>query len=102
MEFAKRLSYNPWHCIAEHRPLGNQSRARRRMYCELSKLRHEMNKVPHYEPTARRRFRNRRARLNTAPGSDASTGSLLGRRTILRVEFLRIEPGEFNRIVKPD
>src|SRR6266567_206984 len=51
MEFAKRLSYNPWHCIAEHRPLGNQSRARRRMYGELSKLRHTMNDVPHYEPT---------------------------------------------------
>src|SRR5437660_4556386 len=51
MEFAKRLSYNPWHCIAEHRPLGNQSRARRRMYAELSKLRHTMNDLPHYEPT---------------------------------------------------
>jgi len=51
MEFAKRLSYNPWHCIPEHRPLGNQSRARRRMYGELSKLRHTMNNVPHYEPT---------------------------------------------------
>src|SRR5204862_7224383 len=38
MEFAKRLSYNPWHSIAEHRPLGNQSRARRRMYYELSKF----------------------------------------------------------------
>ncbi|MDM0080327.1 hypothetical protein QTI17_06960 [Variovorax sp. J31P179] len=51
MEFAKRLSYNPWHTIAEHRPLGNQSRARRRMYWELAKLRHTMNAVPHYEPT---------------------------------------------------
>jgi hypothetical protein len=51
MEFAKRLSYNPWHCIREHRPLGNQGRARRRMYYELSKLRHTMNAVPHYEPT---------------------------------------------------
>jgi hypothetical protein len=51
MEFAKRLSYNPWHCVPEHRPLGNQSRARRRMYAELSKLRHTMNDVPHYEPT---------------------------------------------------
>lgn len=50
MEFAKKLSYNPWHTIAEHRPLGNQSRARRRMYRELSKLRHDMNAVPHYEP----------------------------------------------------
>jgi hypothetical protein len=51
LEFAKRLSYNPWHCIPEHRPLGNQSRARRRMYYELSRLRHTMNAVPHYEPT---------------------------------------------------
>ena len=50
LDFARRLSYNPWHCIEEHRPLGNQSRARRRMYHELSKLRHEMNAVPHYEP----------------------------------------------------
>jgi hypothetical protein len=51
MEFAKKLSYNPWHTIAEHRPLGNQSRARRRMYLVLSELRHTMNAVPHYEPT---------------------------------------------------
>lgn len=48
--FARRLSYNPWHCVPEHRPLGNQSRARQRMYWELSRLRHDMNKVPHYEP----------------------------------------------------
>lgn len=49
--FARRLSYNPWHSIPEHRPLGNQSRARRRMYLELSSLRHTMNDVPHYEST---------------------------------------------------
>ncbi|CAN5744256.1 catalase family protein [soil metagenome] len=51
MEFAKKLSYNPWHTIAEHRPLGNQSRARRRMYHHLSQMRQSMNAVPHYEPT---------------------------------------------------
>jgi hypothetical protein len=51
LDFARRLSYNPWHCIAEHRPLGNQSRARRRMYDTLSKLRHNMNGAPLYEPT---------------------------------------------------
>jgi hypothetical protein len=51
MEFAKRITYNPWHCIPEHRPLGNQSRARRRMYFELSRLRQRMNVVSHYEPT---------------------------------------------------
>jgi hypothetical protein len=51
MDFAKLLSYNPWHSIPEHRPLGNQSRARRRMYDTLSRLRHTMNNVPLYEPT---------------------------------------------------
>ncbi|MEO8442768.1 MAG: hypothetical protein ABI547_09790, partial [Betaproteobacteria bacterium] len=54
--FARRLSYNPWHCIAEHRPLGNQSRARRRLYYELSKFRHDMNQVPHYEPDGAETF----------------------------------------------
>ena len=54
--FARRLSYNPWHCIAEHRPLGNQSRARRRMYFELAKLRQDMNAERHYEPTGEEMF----------------------------------------------
>ncbi|HEX2478478.1 MAG TPA: hypothetical protein VHK45_04310 [Geminicoccaceae bacterium] len=48
---AKRLSINPWHCLLEHRPLGNQSRARQRMYLELSRLRQEINGTPHIEPT---------------------------------------------------
>jgi hypothetical protein len=54
--FAHRLSYNPWHCVPEHRPLGNQSRARRRMYYELSQLRHRVNDIPHYEPTGDETF----------------------------------------------
>jgi len=51
LAFARVLSYNPWHCVPEHRPLGNQSRARRRMYAELSRFRQKMNNVQHYEPT---------------------------------------------------
>jgi hypothetical protein len=51
LDFARQLTYNPWHCIAEHRPLGNQSRARRRMYQTLADLRQKMNATPHYEPT---------------------------------------------------
>jgi hypothetical protein len=51
LAFARVLSYNPWHCIPEHRPLGNQSRARKRMYSELSRLRQKVNSVQHYEPT---------------------------------------------------
>ena len=49
-EFARRLKMNPWHCIPEHRPLGNQSRARMRMYRELSRFRQEMNQTSHVEP----------------------------------------------------
>jgi len=56
LDFARLLSYNPWHSIAEHRPLGNQSRARLRMYDTLSKLRHSMNGVPLYEPTGEEVF----------------------------------------------
>ena len=50
-ELGRRLSINPWHCLPEHRPLGNQSRARLRMYQELSRLRQNMNQTPHLEPT---------------------------------------------------
>lgn len=50
-EFQRVLSFNPWHCVAEHRPLGNQSRARWHMYKELSTCRQTMNDVQHYEPT---------------------------------------------------
>jgi hypothetical protein len=49
--FAKRLKMNPWHCLPEHRPLGNQNRARLRMYYELSKFRQDMNETTHLEPT---------------------------------------------------
>ena len=42
--------------IPEHRPLGNQSRARKRMYYELSQLRQQMNDVEHYEPTGDETF----------------------------------------------
>ena len=51
LAFARTLSFNPWHTIAEHRPLGNQSRARRRMYQALSQLRQRVNAAPHVEPT---------------------------------------------------
>jgi len=51
LAFASNLSFNPWHCLPEHRPLGNQSRARRRMYWELSQFRQRMNNTPHVEPT---------------------------------------------------
>jgi predicted TIM-barrel fold metal-dependent hydrolase len=56
MAFARNLKFNPWHSLQEHRPLGNQSRARRRMYRELSDFRQQMNLAEHVEPTGEERF----------------------------------------------
>lgn len=54
--FGHNLSYTPWHCLPEHRPLGNQSRARKRMYFELRNLRQRMNNTPHIEPNGDETF----------------------------------------------
>jgi hypothetical protein len=51
LAFACNLSFNPWHSIAAHRPLGNQNRARKTIYLELSKLRQAMNGDQRIEPT---------------------------------------------------
>jgi hypothetical protein len=54
--FAGNLSFNAWHCVAEHRPLGNLNRARRHIYYTLSRLRQDMNGQPHIEPTGSELF----------------------------------------------
>jgi hypothetical protein len=56
LRFASRLTYTPWHCIPEHRPLGNQNRARRRMYWELSRLRFSKNQMTSVEPNGSETF----------------------------------------------
>ena len=56
LAFADVLRYNPWHCLAEHKPLGNSNRARRQMYWELARLRQAMNQVEHIEPTGEEQF----------------------------------------------
>ena len=66
LDFARVLTYNPWHSVPEHRPLGNQSRARKRMYYELSRLRQAKNDVEHYEPTGDEEFPARRRRTRSA------------------------------------
>lgn len=62
LEFAGSLSFNPWHALPAHRPLGNQNRARRAIYEALSRERQEMNGQARIEPTGAERF----------PGSDLS------------------------------
>jgi hypothetical protein len=51
LAFAEQLTYNPWHCLPEHRPLGSQNRARRTIYLELSGLRLCRNGLHRVEPT---------------------------------------------------
>jgi hypothetical protein len=69
LAFADVLRYNPWHSLAEHRPLGNSNRARRRMYAELAALRQQMNRVEHVEPTGDERF----------PDAEPSPGDVVSR-----------------------
>ncbi|MDQ2799187.1 MAG: catalase family protein [Armatimonadota bacterium] len=45
-EFAENLSYNPWHSLPAHQPLGCMNRVRRSVYEMISRLRHERNGVP--------------------------------------------------------
>ena len=56
LAFAKRLSINPWHSLAAHRPLGNQNRGRHKIYQALSQLRQQMNSTPHVEPDGSETF----------------------------------------------
>lgn len=45
------LSFNPWHGIAAHRPLGSIMRVRAKAYEASSAFRHAMNVQPRVEPT---------------------------------------------------
>ncbi|MBL4686879.1 MAG: catalase family protein [Nannocystaceae bacterium] len=51
VESCQNLSFNPWHALAAHEPLGNLNRARKRVYGDISKIRHDNNGVPEREPT---------------------------------------------------
>lgn len=44
------LSFNPWHCLREHQPLGSIQRVRRPVYEDSTKDRHQLNARPRREP----------------------------------------------------
>lgn len=46
------LSFSPFHCLPEHRPLGSVMRVRRQAYEESSRYRHEMNAAKRVEPSS--------------------------------------------------
>ena len=51
LRFCENLSFNPWRCLPEHRPLGSANRARRAVYLAISEFRRSRNGVPTTEPT---------------------------------------------------
>lgn len=51
MSFCEQLSFNPWRCLPEHRPLGGVNRARKSIYQALSERRHELNAGTSAEPS---------------------------------------------------
>jgi hypothetical protein len=55
-EFCENLSFNPWHSLPEHRPLGGINRVRRLVYQTISDLRHQLNGAAKTEPTGKETF----------------------------------------------
>jgi hypothetical protein len=49
-ELAENISFNPWHALPEHRPLGIINRLRKVVYDHVSRVRHSMNGVERTEP----------------------------------------------------
>jgi hypothetical protein len=48
--FGENLSFNAWHALPEHRPIGALNRLRKIVYDRVSRVRHEMNAVEGREP----------------------------------------------------
>jgi hypothetical protein len=57
-EFGDNLSFNSWHALPEHRPLGNFNRVRKIIYAEMYAFRHQHNKLKDVEPEANQDFFN--------------------------------------------
>jgi len=50
LDMAEQFSFSPWHALPDHEPLGGINRARRVVYEQLSKVRHQLNGVVPTEP----------------------------------------------------
>jgi catalase len=57
-EFGDNLSFNTWHCLPEHQPLGSFNRVRKIIYEEMYRFRHEHNHIKDIQPTATPDFFN--------------------------------------------
>jgi hypothetical protein len=50
MAFAENISFNPWHAIKAHEPVGSINFARKRVYQEIAQMRHKNARVIFSEP----------------------------------------------------
>ena len=50
---AENITFTPWNCREEHRPIGGINRARETIYKRVSSFRHERNELRRNEPTLR-------------------------------------------------
>lgn len=48
----ENLSFNGWHAVAEHEPLGSLNLARKIVYQQMAEIRRQHNAVPRKEPTS--------------------------------------------------
>ncbi|MEV6976868.1 LodA/GoxA family CTQ-dependent oxidase [Kitasatospora sp. NPDC093806] len=62
--YGENLAFNPWHCLAEHRPAGSIAEARRTVYQASAEQRRDVNGIPVAEPGAAR------PQLTPPPGRD--------------------------------
>ncbi len=57
-KFGEDLSFNVWHSLPEHRPIGNFNRSRKIIYEKMSAFRHEQNMISPQEPRTDETFFN--------------------------------------------
>ncbi len=55
-DFCENISFNPWHGLVKHKPLGGINRARREVMKDISDERLMQNGVTRFEPTGLERF----------------------------------------------
>jgi hypothetical protein len=53
MELGENMSFNPWHALRDHKPLGEINQMRQRIYPAIAHLRRTLNQVDTSEPTAK-------------------------------------------------
>lgn len=78
--FARKITVNPWHTLAIHRPLGNQNRARKTVYQACSRMRQDINSEAHIEPTGKEVFNSNRIKKDIPETQANPTSQAIAKR----------------------